>query len=592
MIYGAAMLLLPLITITVTVPATYEMVNRYRKAVLRLMMTRSAPAPTTPPPPPRDLNPAPPQGLPADVLSVPLEVVSTATVVRDDRPGARALLERMTGGSRRALRAFWIAGLAGAMGGAAVLLALDHESWPKYRTQPAAVLADYLMAVLMLIWPAALTHPLLAGAQGRAGRLRVPLLALGGAIAALIFVAVAVRPEDMGTDEMGTGMVLFVAALLMLSPTVPLLILNGRDTRAVGPVTLCALTTALMGFPAAGTVLAFARYKLGGGAAVMGLAWAAALVTVALAGYLAWRLLAFGVSLYERKKISDRILLADVHWIILTLWVGLILGSSMEDWTDIAQILLVPLPFVLYKLTLARTLRPLWAEAADAGRPLRLLMLRVFGAPERSEELFEGVAHHWRHVGSIQLIAGADLAAMTIEPHEAVRFLGGRLSETFVSSPEDLAVKWDSRDLMPDPDGRYRVNEFFCHDDTWQSVLLRLLSDSDVVLMDLRGFTPQRQGCVFELHRLVDAVPLGRILLLVDQTTDVPFLARVLQVAWEHRAPDTPNADAETTSPLRLFHLPPRPTPAETRQLVRLLADAGAQPAPAELPREAAAPVL
>jgi hypothetical protein len=317
-----------------------------------------------------------------------------------------------------------------------------------------------------------------------------------------------------------------------------------------------------------------------------GLAWIGAPVIVALVAYLSWRLLRIGVHLYERKVISDQMLLVDVHWIILTVWLGLILSLSVEGIAGLFGLLLVLLPFALYKAILYLALHPARRATTDAGRPLRLLLLRVFGSPERSEELFEGVAHHWRHVGSIQLIAGTDLAAMTIEPHEAITFLSGHLADTFVCGSDDLARRWDARDLAPDPDGRFRVNEFFCHDDTWQSVLVRLLTDSDVVLMDLRGFTPQRQGCVFELHRLVDSVPLGHILLLVDYTTDVPFLARVLEVAWENRAPDSPNGDPNApTIPLRLFQLPPRPGAADTRQLVRLLASAATAPHPsASLP--------
>ncbi|MGB7867531.1 MAG: hypothetical protein WBM01_04475 [Mycobacterium sp.] len=47
--------------------------------------------------------------------------------------------------------------------------------------------------------------------------------------------------------------------------------------------------------------------------------------------------------------------------------------------------------------------------------------------------------------------------------------------------------------------------------DTWQMVLRRLVGQSDAVLMDLRGFTRTSKGCIFELHELLDAVPLKRV---------------------------------------------------------------------------------
>ncbi len=48
----------------------------------------------------------------------------------------------------------------------------------------------------------------------------------------------------------------------------------------------------------------------------------------------------------------------------------------------------------------------------------------------------------------------------------------------------------------------------------------------------MRGFARANQGCVFELHELLDAVPLANILLVVDATTDDGFLAEVLRQGW------------------------------------------------------------
>ena len=51
----------------------------------------------------------------------------------------------------------------------------------------------------------------------------------------------------------------------------------------------------------------------------------------------------------------------------------------------------------------------------------------------------------------------------------------------------------------------------FCHNDTWKMVLKRLSRESDAVLMDLRGFLPDNQGCVFEINELLNVVPLDRV---------------------------------------------------------------------------------
>ena len=70
-----------------------------------------------------------------------------------------------------------------------------------------------------------------------------------------------------------------------------------------------------------------------------------------------------------------------------------------------------------------------------------------------------------------------------------------------------------------DPDGRYRVNELFCGNDGWRPAVTRLMAESDLVAMDLRGFSAGNQGCLFELQSLIDIVPVARVVLLTDGST-------------------------------------------------------------------------
>src|SRR5262245_30635241 len=62
--------------------------------------------------------------------------------------------------------------------------------------------------------------------------------------------------------------------------------------------------------------------------------------------------------------------------------------------------------------------------------------------------------------------------------------------------------------------------------------------------MDLRGFTATIRGCIFELEQLIASVSLHRIVLVVDNSTDVPFLEQTLQGAWRSMPGDSPNAVA------------------------------------------------
>jgi hypothetical protein len=200
--------------------------------------------------------------------------------------------------------------------------------------------------------------------------------------------------------------------------------------------------------------------------------------------------------------------------------VDLTLDRGFVGWVGLAA-------FAGYKLVVVLGLRPL-CRAAARRRGSRLLLLRVFGRRRRSERLFALISAHWRYAGSIELIAGVDLASTTLELRQFLDFLSGRLRLSFINDEGDLQRRLDKMDLAPDPDGRFRVNEFFCTSAAWQAAVTRLIGRTDVVLMDLRGFSATNAGCIFELQMLVSHIPLHRVVLLVDKSTDHLLLENVL----------------------------------------------------------------
>jgi len=176
-----------------------------------------------------------------------------------------------------------------------------------------------------------------------------------------------------------------------------------------------------------------------------------------------------------------------------------------------------------------------------AGVTRDLTFLRVFSLGRRSDALLDGVARHWRHIGSVQMITGPDVALSTVQPHQFLDFLSRKLDRHFISDQASLARSLAERDHARDPDGRFRINNFFCHADTWQVALPRLVESGEAVLMDLRSFSASSAGCIHELHYLVQNVPFSRCLLVVDNTTDQAFLKRTLTQAWEGLPSSSPN---------------------------------------------------
>ena len=173
-----------------------------------------------------------------------------------------------------------------------------------------------------------------------------------------------------------------------------------------------------------------------------------------------------------------------------------------------------------------------------------LVFLRVFSLGRRSDQLFDRLTRYWRHLASVDLICGPHIVHSTMLPHHLMDFLSGRLAAHFVVDPASLEQRLSARDLAPDADGRYRVNSFFCHADTWTHVLPALVGGPVVVLMDLRSLTEKQTGCVLELQHLVAAVPLSRCVLVGDETTDDAFLQRTLDAAWQAMPADSPNLRA------------------------------------------------
>ena len=246
------------------------------------------------------------------------------------------------------------------------------------------------------------------------------------------------------------------------------------------------------------------------------------------AGWLAWRLLQALAASYERKTFSDIQLVVDCWWLIVT---AETIATRLVAPFGLAGIGIGVAAFAAYRFGTAATLRLM--PQGPAGTPQRLLLLRVFGHQSRTETLFDRIAQRWRFRGPVLLIAGADLAMRTADPGDMLAFVGGRLRDVYVSRPDQLPDRLARLDMARDPDGRFRVNDVYCANETWKGTLGELLKLADVVVMDLRGFSSRHAGCVYELQQLMTALPAASIVLVYDGSTDVPVLARLLGEAWD-----------------------------------------------------------
>ncbi len=165
--------------------------------------------------------------------------------------------------------------------------------------------------------------------------------------------------------------------------------------------------------------------------------------------------------------------------------------------------------------------------------PLNLLALRVFNS--NSMDNFLTLTDLWQWIGTRQKLDGPDTAGERLK--DVGLFLVGRLDLGIVENDQEVAEAFARLRTAPDPtDLRFPMNSMQCTDATWKQCLFQLLDRCDVVLMDLSGFTPQNRGCVFEIRQLAQRMPVGRVILLVGDSTDVEFLRAVVADAWKGKA--------------------------------------------------------
>lgn len=326
--------------------------------------------------------------------------------------------------------------------------------------------------------------------------------------------------------------------------TLLLFIFLNRRIRAVGPLVLLFMLLGVAGASLAVTLIGNnlkLLKALADASSAIGLGATSAVVVLHMIGFavfavVGWLILSTLRQLYVAKSISEQSLTIDAVWLLFGIInsIGLVFEGRLWILSGLVA-------FVIYKFTTIASFRAVGLARRAGSNGPRLLLLRVFALGKRSEALFDSLGKSWRTVGSMQMIAGPDLATSAIEPHEFMDFVGGRLARRFIDTGRTLDMRMSQMDLAADREGQFRVSEFFCHDDTWKMTLARLADESDAVLMDLRGFSPAHSGCVFEIHELFNVVPLPRVVFAIDQGTDQSFLRQTMQHAWRQLKDRSPN---------------------------------------------------
>ena len=415
---------------------------------------------------------------------------------------------------------------------------------------------QFLFMFWTFAWPIVLTTHIVAGASRRNRWLAAlsyfaVLIALGGLVALTPTEAAFQAVNVTLPAWSGETPIRLVSKwnLFNFPPTLLFITFRHRRVRAVAPLVLSFMTVVsagVLGIIAAAflyretsvAAIAFASKTLGVSviAALIGYFLLLFILACLLFGVLGWRLLVWLRSAYQRKTVSDQSLAIDALWLIFASFYAVMLAFAGPGWA-----LAGLAAFVIFKIAVRVGNKRLKPKNESPEHEPALLVLRVFSLGKRSEFLFDAITKHWRYLGDVRLIAGTDLALSTVAPHRFLAFVSGKLSQLFIRSEAAMIRSVAELDTGRDADGRFRINDFFCHADTWQSVLSKLVKSTDVVLMDLRSLAKNNAGCVFEIQELLNAVPLGRLVFVIDDTTDKDFLKQTLAESWRELRSGSPN---------------------------------------------------
>jgi hypothetical protein len=472
-------------TVVVTPALSLLVLWHHRRAVGRSVHSRARRLPVAAPPVP--------VGAPAGTY----HRVRPAPVVRLDaahRPAGGGPPDDLWRRARRRLHAtvtaYVVAGLAcGLVDGAVWLTAGRVEIGPR----------NLLGLMVLFAWPLV---PTVLSVLAASRSTRVQVWVGYGVLVPLSTIGTGITPS----------VTVVLIGVVVVPPALALLTLSGPAFHAVGPflATPVLLTaTGLFLYPSTArwAVWFGASAEVGTFLAVL----ATALIGLAGAGHLVR-----SARQYARKRAGDQTVTISQWWLFATAWHCVVLVPS-----GVRAALAVWTAHLVFRLVLAAAMR---LRPRPVDPPHRLLLLRTPGARRYGGTLLNRLGAYWSHVGTISTIATTDVAYAALEPREFLDLLRGRPARPVIENAGELRKRVVEIDQDPDPDGGYRVNQLFCHDDLWREALQELVRRSDCILVDLRGFTRAHERVAADITQLTQLAPLSRILVLVDDDTDQYFL--------------------------------------------------------------------
>ncbi len=264
-------------------------------------------------------------------------------------------------------------------------------------------------------------------------------------------------------------------------------------------------------------------------------------------------------------------------WILLlflarVLYAGTATFFAAEIWVSLMVI--VPM-----------TLRLHIDRLAQKGPNLKLLILRVFGKDNSTILTFGALRNYWQHIGSTFTVVDPAYLRYKYrghsEDHVSIVFFSGIAVAQVFGTPEfnawwGIAIALSIIIILgylvttvvmyiqaprsfagniPQMQDRlqrfmrrlrrldltFKDLDMYCFANTWRDAVALFVTSTDVVLMDLRGYSEQNKGCEYEVDFLFDNLTINRIVFLVDRDNDMQAVEKLILERWEHLKVGSPN---------------------------------------------------
>ena len=187
---------------------------------------------------------------------------------------------------------------------------------------------------------------------------------------------------------------------------------------------------------------------------------------------------------------------------------------------------------------------------AQAGLSAKLLFLWVFRT-EAAYEMIVNFGYKWRMLGPTFFLNGTGLMS-TDDLKTAINFFKKR--KLIIRTEDDLKDFNLRKKNLPSAYGLYEIQSMLCGNGIWKQAIENFMQEKDVVLMSLCGYREENRGCEYEIKKLVNQVPSEKIVLMVNEATDMNALNNDLKVFWDNMSPSSPNLRDEPP-PITIYKL-------------------------------------